>query len=120
MANPPREIYFRKLKQELNPSIFVGDILSHIVMNVEWSLDEDAEVVVSACVNGSAETLQTRGLGANVVRKVVDAAPFSEIAKAELEIVFKNPKTTAVSCDPENLALLSIYCFLHVAFAAGA
>lgn len=86
-------------------------------MNVEWTLNEDAEVIAGVCVNGIHEALQARGLGANFLGKIMGAAPFPANTKTELKISFDNPNTRVVSHELETLAYFSIYCFLNAAFA---
>lgn len=116
MFESSRPAYFEKLKQELNPTIWVTEWLSHRLMDVEWVLDESAEKTISHCISGIDEILTARGFEKDLVYEILGKAAESQQTKAEFERAWQNQLSFIESQDIDALASLSIYCFLHVAF----
>jgi len=113
---PTREEYFEHLKRELNPTIWVTDWMSHRLMNVEFSLDQNAETVIKVCLEGIRGFLSARSFGSDLVEKIVDAAPYTAKAKLSFNRVFKSDLVELQDGDLEADVNLALYCFLHVAF----
>jgi hypothetical protein len=116
MLESPRAGFFAKLKEELNPTIWVTEWLSHRLMDVEWVLDESAEKTINHCISGIDEILTARGFENGLVHEILEKATEPSQTKAEFERAWQQQALVIESQDIDALALLSIYCFLHIAF----
>lgn len=108
--------YFRSIQRELNPSIFVTEWMSHRLMDVEWSIGENANDTTKRCILGINEFLTARNFTPDLVQKVLINAPASPSTKSEFTNLWQHPDLPIESTDADALALLAIYCFTHVAF----
>lgn len=116
MRNLTWDDYFEKLKRELNPTIWVTEWMNHRLMDVEFSLDQSAEAVIQHCLEGIRNFLSARSFGSDLVKKIVDIAPFATETKLSFSRAFKDDLIDFQDGDLESGVRLALYCFLHVAF----
>jgi len=111
-----REKYFEDLTQELNPTVWVTEWMSHVLMDVELSLHKGEDMVMHTCLKGIRHCLSTRGFGTDLVQKIVDAAPYTDEEKVAFNQAFRGESSVIQHRNVEPVVLLAIHCFLHVAF----
>ena len=111
-----RRKYFEQLTDERNPTIWVTEWMSNVLLDVELSLDLHAEVVIRTCVEGLRKVMSARAFKDELVHKIVAAAPCDDTAKETFHCALRGEPMVIPHRDIEMVVLLAIHCFLHVAF----
>lgn len=108
--------YYDKLREELNPSIFVSERVSHWLMNVEWSISEKFAETVDTCVSQIREIIVAWGLSENLLFEVLSTSPANSTARTDFLRIWNAQILSNEAHEIEAVAELAIYCFTHIVF----
>jgi hypothetical protein len=108
--------YYALLQEELNPTIFVTEWVSHRLMNVEWSISGNLSETTEICISEIREILAARGLNEELLLEIVSMSKSSEELRGDFMRAWNSPVSLAETGNVKGLAQLAVYCFSHIIF----
>ena len=109
--------YYDKLREELNPSIFVSERVSHWVMNVEWSISEKFVETVDTCVSQIREIFVAWGFSENLLFEVLSTSPTNSTVRTDFLHIWNSQILSNEAHEIEAVAELAVHCFTHIVFS---
>lgn len=108
--------YYARLRDELNPGLFVSESMSHRIMNVEWSIAGDPVETIRTCIFEIREVLAARGSSENPLLEILTKSSSGDELKKDFLRVWNCNTEIHTLPKLESLAVLAIYCFTQVLF----
>jgi hypothetical protein len=108
--------YYARLRDELNPGLFVSEYMSHRIMNVEWSIAGDPVETIRTCIFEIRVILATRGFSEKPLLEILARSSSGDELKKDFLYVWNCNAGIHTLPKLESLAVLAIYCFTQVLF----